>query len=254
MNNQIYIYKGTDITFQLGDGKVMVNATEMAKPFGKRTADWLENQYAKRFIEVLTVTRKSVRADFVVVKQGGNDQGTWFHEDVALEFARWLSPQFGIWCNDRIKELITKGYTRIDEILDSITRRDLAQWLWEAEEAKDRALAENNKLTEKIKEDKPKVVFANTAAGSENVILVREFAKILCDKGFEIGEKRLYQWFRDKGYLNSKNEPYQRYVNMGLFKVIERAFSGTTATYTRITTKITGKGQIYFADRIINAA
>ena len=51
---------------------------------------------------------------FVVTKRGGDkhaEQGTWMHEDVALEFARWLSPEFAIWCNDRIKELLTMGMT-----------------------------------------------------------------------------------------------------------------------------------------------
>ena len=47
-------------------------------------------------------------ADLVTVIKGGNgEQGTWMHEDVALEFARWLSPKFAIWCNRRIKELLT---------------------------------------------------------------------------------------------------------------------------------------------------
>lgn len=56
--------------------------------------------------------RNSTTADLVRVTKGGNDknnQGTWMHEDVALEFARWLSPAFAIWCNDRIKELLTTG-------------------------------------------------------------------------------------------------------------------------------------------------
>ena len=45
--------------------------------------------------------------------QGGGIQGTWMHEDVALEFARWLSPAFAIWCNDRIKELLKNGSTEL---------------------------------------------------------------------------------------------------------------------------------------------
>jgi phage antirepressor YoqD-like protein len=68
-------------------------------------------------MEALTMTRKTVMADLVVVKQGGSDlnnTGTWFHEDVAMEFARWLAPKFGIWCNDRIKELLQTGHTSIE--------------------------------------------------------------------------------------------------------------------------------------------
>ena len=72
----------------------------------------------------LTDVRKS---DFALIQteKGGIDGGggTWMHEDVALEFARWLSPAFAIWCNDRIKELLKYGMTAtqptLDEMLDN---------------------------------------------------------------------------------------------------------------------------------------
>lgn len=116
MENQatpvVYQYEDNEITFFKGES-VMVNATQMAKKFGKRVPDWLNNSYAKEFIAALSETRKSVSADLVRVVKGGDPrlQGTWMHEDVALEFARWLSPKFAIWCNDRIKELLTTGVT-----------------------------------------------------------------------------------------------------------------------------------------------
>lgn len=104
----IFSYNGSSISFFNGKN-VMVNATEMAKVFGKRPVDWLQNQSTIEFINAITEVRKSTSADFqaVSVVKGGNSQmqGTWMHEDVALEFARWLSPTFAIWCNDRIKEL-----------------------------------------------------------------------------------------------------------------------------------------------------
>ena len=101
-------YEGSAITFQSGNG-VMVNATEMAKPFGKSARGWLRNQQSEEFINELAALRNCNATDLVVVKNGGNNFGTWMHEDVALEFARWLSPKFAIWCNDRIKELLTNG-------------------------------------------------------------------------------------------------------------------------------------------------
>lgn len=109
-----YDYNGTEITFQHG-ANVMVNATEMAKSFGKRTPDWLRTEQTQEFIEELSKVRKCVLADLVVVRNGGNNPGTWMHEDVAMEFARWLSPKFAIWCNDRIKELLTQGVTTIND-------------------------------------------------------------------------------------------------------------------------------------------
>lgn len=91
MNVVKYEYQGNPISFSNENG-VMVNATNMAKPFGKRTFDWLKTQSAKDFLNAYSVAKKIVTADLVQVIQGGNEQGTWMHEDVALEFARWLSP------------------------------------------------------------------------------------------------------------------------------------------------------------------
>lgn len=113
--NQVFKYNGNSITFQIGEN-TMVNATEMAKPFdnSKRPQFWLNNQYTKDFINELAEARNLASADLVVITKGGNNhtqQGTWFHEDVALEFARWLSPKFAIWCNDRIKDILKRQYT-----------------------------------------------------------------------------------------------------------------------------------------------
>lgn len=91
----------------------MVNATEMARPFRKRAVDWLNTQSAKDFVNALSEVRKITSADLVAVTKGGLQQGTWMHEDVALEFARRLSPAFAIWCNDRIKELFRTGIATV---------------------------------------------------------------------------------------------------------------------------------------------
>ena len=121
--NQIFQYNGTPITFQIG-GTLMVNATQMAKPFGKQPIFWLNNQSTQEFLTQLSELRNLSSADLVRVTKGGNDkklQGTWMHEDVALEFARWLSPAFAIWCNDRIKELLLTGTASTGTSTDSYT-------------------------------------------------------------------------------------------------------------------------------------
>jgi len=110
---QIFQYDGSPVSFKKSN-RVMVNATEMAKPFGKLPKDWLSNKSTKEFLSTLSAVRGIILTDLVEIIQGGNDkQGTWMHEDVALEFARWLSPSFAIWCNDRIKELLTTGVTTV---------------------------------------------------------------------------------------------------------------------------------------------
>ena len=122
MSNQIFQYNGSSITFQVGE-ITMVNATEMAKPFGKRPAKWLELPSTKEFLSSLATIRKSDSEKYVLTINGCTTEkgkGTWFHEDVALEFARWLSPQFAIWCNDRIKELMKYGVTATPQTIDNI--------------------------------------------------------------------------------------------------------------------------------------
>ena len=115
-----YDYNGYNITFDKGEN-LMVNATEMARPFGKTPKDWLRNQSTQDFISTLSAVRQILPTGLVLVQQGGSgEQGTWMHEDVALEFARWLSPAFAIWCNDRIKELMQVGMTATPATLEAM--------------------------------------------------------------------------------------------------------------------------------------
>ena len=86
----------------------------------------------------------------------------------------------------------------------------------------------------------------NTFKESENSILVREFCKVISKKGFTIGEKRMWQFLKDNKYVNQNREPYQKYIEMGLFEVKE----GTKNNHTYRTTKVTGKGQVYFIEKI----
>lgn len=112
---QVFSYKGSNVTFSNENG-MWVNATEMAKPFDKFPYDWLRLQSSKDFLSALVSIRGFNYEDrdinyeessqFIKTIEGRNG-GTWFHEDVAIEFARWLSPAFAIWCNDRIKEMFT---------------------------------------------------------------------------------------------------------------------------------------------------
>jgi hypothetical protein len=88
--NQIFQYNGSPITFQKGDS-VMVNATEMAKPFGKRCNDFLSTKQTKELISSLSAKTGISATGLVTVNQGGNNPGTWMHEDVALEFLSTLS-------------------------------------------------------------------------------------------------------------------------------------------------------------------
>ncbi|AHV96116.1 phage antirepressor [Paenibacillus sabinae] len=114
-------------------------------------------------------------------------------------------------------------------------------------------------LEQKIEQDKPKVHFAESVEISKDSILVADLAKLLRQKGIEMGEHRLYKWLREEGYLiksgSEYNKPTQRSMEMGLFEIKtgHRGSSDGTIKLT-YTTKVTGKGQIYFINKFLNAA
>jgi hypothetical protein len=126
--NFIFKFDNNEINFSLrGDGNgTMINATEMAKPFGKLFADWYRQKSTKEFLKALESDMGIPISQLVVVIKGnygnGIKQGTWLHEDVALEFARWLNPIFAIWCNKRIKEIIINGYSVINSNRESFEK------------------------------------------------------------------------------------------------------------------------------------
>ena len=111
-------------------------------------------------------------------------------------------------------------------------------------------------LNNRIEEDKPKVLFANAVDTAKTAILIGDLAKLLKQNGVDIGQKRLFGWLRDKGYLikngNSKNMPTQKAMEMKLFEVKERIINNPDGS-SRITrtTKVTGKGQIYFINKFM---
>lgn len=116
----------------------------------------------------------------------------------------------------------------------------------------------NLQLTKKIEQDKPKVLFANAVETADTSILVGDLAKLIKQNGVDIGQKRLFNWLRENGYLikngNSRNMPTQKSMDMKLFEVKERTISNPDGS-VRITktTKVTGKGQQYFISKFLSA-
>lgn len=263
----IFNYNNSPISFQKGEN-IMINATEMAKPFGKRTNDWLSNKQTQEFLNELSSVRQipvtgNSATTLVKVVQGGNPelQGTWMHEDVALEFARWLSPSFAIWCNDRIKELLTTGSTSLQPLnFDDPEAVLLLATKWNEEkklrlqaEAKARAEAEINEA------NRPKIAFADAMLASQTSCLIGELAKVITQNGYKIGQNRLFHWLRSKHYLGSKGEfyniPQQQYIEQGLFEIKKGVRSGSSGVmHTTITTKVTPKGQQYIINKLLKKA
>ena len=114
-------------------------------------------------------------------------------------------------------------------------------------------IAERDKVIERMK---PKEIFADAVRTSKTSILVGDLAKLICQNGYKIGQKRLFDWLRENGYLikngTSRNMPSQRYLEQGLFEIKESNIQNPDGS-VRITktTKVTGKGQIYFVNKFL---
>ena len=120
-----FIYQDSKIHFLLGNEKnVMINATEMAKAFGKRVDVFMKSDHAKNFIKVLEETLYS---ECELPPNGGSSvhkiyekrghQGLWMHRILALKFAAWLDPYFEVWIYSKIEEILFGQYKAIDQKL-----------------------------------------------------------------------------------------------------------------------------------------
>lgn len=186
--------------------------------------------------------------------------------------ARGVS-QNGTLINERIEKLHRFKHWVTSEVLPSIRKNGgyiAGQETMTDDELLAKALmVANNKIAErdriiehqkaKIEYDRPKTIFADAVATSNTSILVGDLAKIICQNGVQIGQKRLFAWLRENGYLmkngSSYNMPIQRYVQQGLFEIKERSIQNPDGSVRiTITPKITGKGQLYFVNKFLGGS
>lgn len=104
-------------------------------------------------------------------------------------------------------------------------------------------------------EMKPKAFFADAVKASDSSILIGDLAKLIKQNGYDIGEKKLYRWLREKGYIcKNSTDPTQMAMNLGLFEIVVRTIErGDAPPKATRTTKVTGKGQVYFINKLCNS-
>ena len=158
----------------------------------------------------------------------------------AKKFKRWVTSEV-------LPSLRKTGQYQVKELSGSEL---MAKALIEAQSV----LAAKDK---QIEEMKPKALFADAVATSHTSILVGELAKILKQNGIDMGQKRLFAWLREKGYLIKRqgtdyNMPTQKAMELGLFEIKEGSYvNGSGVNITTKTPKITGKGQQYFINKFL---
>ena len=163
--------------------------------------------------------------------------------------------KFKRWVTSEVLPAIRKhgGYLTAEKVEEALLNPDvlikLATELKEEREAR-------RALESKVAEDAPKVLFADSVSTAKTSILIGELAKLLKQNGLEVGQKRLFAWMRENGYLmragSSYNMPTQRAMEQGLFEIKETTINNPDGS-TRLTRtpKVTGKGQVYFVNRML---
>ena len=149
-------------------------------------------------------------------------------------------------CDEILPSIRKYGMYATDELLDNPDL--IIKMATRLKEEK----AKNKELEDKMKENKPKVLFAEAVSIAKNTILIREMAKLIKQNGIDMGERRLFIWLRENGYLIKKigtdyNMPTQKSMDLGLFEIKESPVLHSSGEIEiSKTPKVTGKGQQYF--------
>lgn len=263
-------YLGNTIQFKMVEGHIYANANKMAEGFGgsQKLYDWKNSSNTKRYIEALEKAYQKISdTKLIIVNQGGkaNEQGTWIHEKLILNFARYLNVEFELWCDEQITTLLREGKVNLNQdrhsleeklILDVIYSNTKEEMALSMKTYRDKIvkplMVENKKLENKVEEQKPHVFFAKSVEGANNSTLVGNMAKLITQSGYKIGQNTLFSFLRDNGYLikrkgDSYNMPTQKSIDMGLFEIKERTgINPDGSIRVSKTPLVTGKGQIYF--------
>lgn len=195
------------------------------------------------------ITTPSGEQDMTVI----NESGLY---SLVLSSKLPTAKKFKRWVTSEVLPAIRKtgGYQVPQSPAEQMAQGILAAQKLLAE--RDATIAKQN---EQIAVLTPKGIFADAVTASKTSILVGGLAKLIKQQGIDIGQKRLFAWMRENGFLiksgTEKNMPTQRAMDMKLFEVKEGSFvDGNGVNRITRTTKVTGKGQVYFVNKFLNGS
>ena len=215
-------------------------------------AKWIEHSNVSKMLESIDDNEK-IKLEIGTLTNG---YSAWFlTEDglyeVLMQSRKPIAKKFKKKVKEILKSVRKHGMYATDELLDN---PDLIIKM--ATKLKEER-AKNKELEDKMKEDKPKVIFADSVETSKNTILIGELAKIIKQNGVDIGQKRLFAWLRDNGFLIKRegtdyNMPTQKSMELELFEIKETAVTHSDGHISiNKTPKVTGKGQVYFINKFL---
>ena len=245
--NEIFNFRGQDVRTVIINNEPYFVGKDVAEILGyTNPRQALKNHVDEDDKGVSKCDTPGGKQDLVIINESGMYSLVLSSKlPQAKEFKRWVTSEV-------LPTIRKHGMFATDELLDN---PDFAiatlQKLKEEREAK--------KLLEAtIEEQKPKVIFANAVSASHTSILVGEFAKLMRQNGVNMGQNRMFVWLRENGYLISrkgsdKNMPTQKSMELGLFEIKETTINHSDGHISiNKTPKITGKGQLYFADKLLS--
>lgn len=233
---KLFSYNGNKVTMRMSNGVVYVNLTEVANAFPQKNLTQIVNsQEMKDYCEALSKLQNYSFTDLLIVSKGAPSTGggTWAHQKVALRVAQKLSPEFAVWVDTKIEELLTTGVTTVknDDEAIAYAMNVLNKRLEQAKKEKD-ILRQENELqkgtieqqSEQLKEQAPKVEYADKVLSSAGTYCTNVIAKEMGMsartlnaklKAMGIQYKMGGTWlltfkFQNKGYTKSKTVPFTR--------------------------------------------
>ena len=219
----------------------------------KDVANWIEHNQVARMMEMVDENEKLM----CLISTSGQNREMWFlTEDglyeVLMQSRKPIAKQFKKEVKKILKSIRMNGMYVTEKLLNNPDF--MIKTFMKLKEEKEKRVA----LELKVEEQKPKVVFADAVETSKTSILIGDLAKLIKQNGTDIGQKRMFTWLRDNGYLIKRqgsdyNMPTQKAMERGLFEIKETAVTHSDGHITvNKTPKVTGKGQIYFINKFKN--
>lgn len=250
--NELKIFKNSEfgeIRTALVDNEPMFCLSDVCKALEISNAGNVKNR----------LSEKGIRSVDTLTK-GGTQALTYINESnlykTIFQSRKESAEKFTEWVTGEVLPSIRKngGYIAGQESLsdDELMAKALLVAQNKIAE-RDTLIVEQQRAIEQMK---PKQIFADAVSASHTSILIGDLAKLICQNGIQIGQKRLFEWMRQNGYLikygASRNMPMQKYIEQGLFEIKESSVQNPDGS-VRITrtTKVTGKGQVYFVNKFI---
>ncbi|CEI73350.1 phage antirepressor [Romboutsia hominis] len=236
-----------DVSVISVDGKPYFDGIDVCKILGYKNKNDAINRHCKKdtivFHDSVLVTGKKVNGDNIkkTIKRAFISEGNLYR--LIIKSKNKEAEKFEKWVMDEVLPTIRKegGYYHDHRFVEKLIRicnsqhRDIERLICDR------------------KANEPYINIGKTVSSSDNAISIGGFAKVLKNIGVDIGRNRLFAWFRANGYImkqGMENQPKQVYIDRGLF--VTRQYSINTSDGIRIsvTPYITGKGQVYFIDKI----